>query len=105
MPTATCQRDTPTSNNDWSIVSLLVYGLSMFLTGTETIYDDLWSSAVYALKQDQYTVTYRTDVDEKLVQNVWRYLPMERLLIVDQYFDRDLDREVVILEGSNGAEA
>lgn len=77
----------------------------MFLTGTETIYDDLWSSAVYATQEDQYTVTYRTDVDEKFVQNVWRHLPMDRLLIVDQYFDIDLDREVVILEGTSDAEA
>lgn len=79
--------------------------LCMYLTGTETIYDDLWSTATYHRTSGQYTVSYRTDVDERLVDNVWNHLPVEKLLVVDQYFDKELDREVVILERDPSAKA
>ena len=69
----------------------------MHLTGTEIVYDDLWSTAVFKRDIDQYTVTYRTDVDESLVGNVWNFLPIEELIVLEQYFDKDLNREVIVL--------
>ena len=77
----------------------------MHLTGTQVVYDDLWSTATYHSTSAQYTVSYRTDVDERLVGNVWNHLPVDKLLIVDQYFDKELDREVVILERDPSAKA
>lgn len=79
--------------------------LRMHLTGTEMVYDDLWSTAVFSHPQGQYTVTYRTDVADALVGNVWKHVPMDELLIIDQYYDKDLDREVVILERDPSAQA
>lgn len=77
----------------------------MYLTGTESIHDDLWSTAVYDHASHQYTVTYRTDVENGFVAEVWKKLPMESLVIINQYFDVDLDREVVIMERQASAEA
>lgn len=72
--------------------------LAMRLTGTESIHDDLWSTAVYDHASHQYTVTYRTDVEDGYTAAVWQSIPVEDLTVVDNYFDVDLDREVVILQ-------
>lgn len=75
----------------------------MHLTDTEIVYDDLWSTAIYSHSAGQYTVTYRVDVEEGFVTNVWQHLPMKSLEVTDQYFDIDLDREVIILQRQTNA--
>lgn len=70
----------------------------MLLTGTEEIFNDLWSTVIYDHASGQYTVTYATEVDESLIAEAWNHLPMKSLVVVEQYFDTDLNREVLILE-------